>query len=303
MTVATRVGAPVPAPVHARTTLPGSVAPAVVLAAYLALTLPLSVSATLRGAGVLPLAWHALALGIVGWLARAGAAPAEATSASARRARVRFAATVLPLLLVPALYAELPHLMRGVGTVYHDPIVQAWETATFGDPARTLAARWPSRLVSEPLHLAYFLYYPLIYVPPALLLLRRRHRAFGDAVTAVVATFAVCFAVFVVFPVQGPRYLGTAPAPDGPVRSLVLALLEGGSSRGAAFPSSHVAVAVAQTIVAWAHPTPLRLVYAVVTVGLSLGAIYGGFHYAVDVVAGAVTGGVVTWVTLRASGR
>jgi membrane-associated phospholipid phosphatase len=31
-------------------------------------------------------------------------------------------------------------------------------------------------------------------------------------------------------------------------------------------------------------------IVAVVTTGLALGAIYGGFHYAIDVVAGAVLG-------------
>ena len=41
-------------------------------------------------------------------------------------------------------------------------------------------------------------------------------------------------------------------------------------------------------------------IVAVLTVGLSIGAVYGGFHYAVDIVAGALVGlslaGVAWWI-------
>jgi membrane-associated phospholipid phosphatase len=111
----------------------------------------------------------------------------------------------------------------------------------------------------------------------------------------VLLAFVACYAVFLPFPVQGPWYTWPHPpaVPDGPVRDLVQRLLTAGSSRGTAFPSSHVAVSVAQTL-ALARVAPrLAPPAAVATVLLAAGAMYGGFHYGVDVAAGAALGGVV----------
>jgi hypothetical protein len=58
-----------------------------------------------------------------------------------------------------------------------------------------------------------------------------RAAAFHDTVLALSLSFLLCFAIFVVFPVQGPRYLGVPEGvPDGPVRRLVVAILERGSA-------------------------------------------------------------------------
>jgi membrane-associated phospholipid phosphatase len=65
------------------------------------------------------------------------------------------------------------------------------------------------------------------------------------------------------------------------------ALLEAGSSRGAAFPSSHVGVSVAACFACWRWQKPLAPLVTLLTVGLALGAVYGGFHYAIDALAGA----------------
>jgi membrane-associated phospholipid phosphatase len=77
------------------------------------------------------------------------------------------------------------------------------------------------------------------------------------------------------------------------VRRLVLAILERGSSRGAAFPSSHVAVAVTQALLALRHQPRVGRWVAGVAVGLGAGAVYGGFHYGVDVLAGAALGAAI----------
>ncbi len=211
----------------------------------------------------------------------------------------------VPLVLIPFMYAELPLLMAGAGATFHDAAVQGWEAAVFGSsPATTLAERLPVRWISEPLHAAYFSYYGLIFVPPAYLYLRRRHDAFAQVSFAVMAAFVVCFTVFAFFPVQGPRYLWPGNAvPDGPMRRVVVGVLERGSSRGAAFPSSHVAVAVVQSVMAARLGVPGSWLVAALTLGLAVGAVYGGFHYAIDSLAGAVVGGIVAAVAPWAYAR
>lgn len=261
-------------------TMPAGARPAGVVAlVYLMATLPLAFVAGLRGGS-----WSGLALHVM-----LVAGTAMAAFASAPR-QLRGVYAWLPLVIVPVLYAELPFLMTAAGGNYADAVVQRWERALFGYPATELAASMPWLWVSEPLHLAYFLYYPLIYVPPLVLFLRGAHDDFEQAVTALVGTFVLCFAIFTVFPVQGPRYLVGSPAPPGWMRETVLRVLEAGSSRGAAFPSSHVAVAVAQVGMAWRRGSRLTPVYGMVTLLLAAGAVYGGFHYAVDAVAGVIVG-------------
>ncbi|MSR36727.1 MAG: phosphatase PAP2 family protein [Gemmatimonadetes bacterium] len=263
-----------------------------VLVAYLALT---AVLLPLGGAGlgrVLALIFH------LGTAAALLALPAWA----ARGRFPRVLADWLPLLLVPLLYAELPLLMEGLpGPVtYHDPAIAGLEGFLFGtQPAYAWAGAWPLLPLSELLHACYVSYYPLIYTPPLFVYLgmsgRARVRgagpAYSETVLAVVLAFLLCFLVFIVFPVQGPRYLGVpAGVPDGPVRRLALLVLQGASSRGAAFPSSHVSVALAQAALALRHQPRVGRWTLAVAVGLAAGAVYGGFHYGVDALSGAAVG-------------
>lgn len=200
-----------------------------------------------------------------------------------------------PLLLMPLLYWELPQLIGSVwGDRFFDPVVLGWEERLFGhQPSTSMARRWDSLALSELLHLAYISYYPVIYVLPAVLYLRGRRDAFLDTVFTLMLGFTVCYALFIVFPVQGPRYL--FPAPGGePARGLLYrlthAILESGSSQGAAFPSSHAGVAAIQTINAVRHAPAAVPVLAAATLGICIGAVYGGFHYGVDMIAGVALG-------------
>jgi membrane-associated phospholipid phosphatase len=200
-----------------------------------------------------------------------------------------------PLALVPALYTELAALNRSVhGGRFFDPAIMRWEEEVFGgQPSREWAANAPNLGLSEALHAAYLSYYILIYVPPLILYARGRRLDFRLCVFVLMLTFFVHYLFFIYFPVQGPRYL--FPAPDGIVASgffyaLAHKILEAGSSQGAAFPSSHVGVAVTQTLMMGRVMRALVVPAAVLTVGLALGAIYGGFHYATDAVLGGVLG-------------
>jgi membrane-associated phospholipid phosphatase len=247
------------------------------------------------------LAAHAIFLLATAWCARHPARPAPAGG----RAGLALLAPWLPLLLVPPLYTELPHVAAGLGLAMHDARVIGWELALFGEsPARAFAAHAPWRWLSETLHAGYLSYYAVIYGPPLLLFARRRavgERPFAECAFTVMLAFVCCYAVFVCFPVQGPWFQWPAPpVPAGPVRHAVERLLHAGSSRGTAFPSSHVAVSVAQTLVTLRHARWAGAACAVCTVALALGAMYGGLHYGIDVVVGAVVGTAVGTLGPRA---
>ena len=289
-------------------TSPRSRAAAAVALSYMMVTLPLALRVLSVGPPIgaqqsespgrvwLMVGSHVLvaaALALVTWRRNA-----RSVSASRASAVTNVFADWLPLIIVSFLYAELPWLMTayrgGTAVVYHDAWVQAAEQAVFGtQPSHTLAGALPFRWLSEGVHLGYVSYYGIIYVPPVVLYARRHREAFARCAAALLLAFTSCFLVFSFFPVEVPRYAWPAPpgTPEGPVRLAALWILREGSSRGAAFPSSHAAVSVAQTVSLWlAGERRMAIVIGTFTALLVVGAVYGGFHYAVDMVVGVAVG-------------
>jgi membrane-associated phospholipid phosphatase len=212
-----------------------------------------------------------------------------------------------PLMSLLFLYSELPLLIRAAGhATTFDPTVIRWEATLFGgQPSVMWAAAWNSVILSEFLHAAYVSYYPIIFSVPILLAWQKRDADFSQATFVLLLTFTVCFAAFVVFPVAGPRYLwpSRADVVSGPIRRFTQWILEARSSRGTAFPSSHVAVATTQSILAVVYFGRRGLILGVVSILLALGAVYGGFHFAVDVMTGALVGSIIAIIGLTATRR
>jgi len=236
--------------------------------------------AVLHGAGILVILW----------------------SGPERGAGAKVAGDLLPLFVAPLLYGEIPRLIAAVGTNYHDSVLQGWELALFGTQAsRTFAGAVPVQWLSEILHAGYLGYYIAIFAPPLLLYARGERRGFGETVLTLTVVYTLSWVLFVLMPVEGPRYLWGAPTgvPDGLMRRLAVQVLAAGSSRGAAFPSSHMAVMVGQTLMAFRWQPRVGWVLAVISVLVGFGAVYGGFHYATDMVAGAILGSLCATAVLR----
>lgn len=201
---------------------------------------------------------------------------------------------IYPLILLLALYSELDVLNgSGVLTV-HDSTVQRWELALFGfEPSHDWWQRAPSRFWSTLMHGAYLSYYFILSVPAVWLTLRRDLTAVRRFVLSVMIAFVTCYLFFLFYPVAGPYY--TYPHPSGMfvdnvTARMVYAALARGSSYGAAFPSSHVAAALAATIAGWRGSRRLGLVLVVPTVLLTISVVYCQMHYAVDAIAGVLVG-------------
>lgn len=253
---------------------------AIGIAAYLTITLVPLFRHVLAVREVLPVVVHLATLAIVG------------ASIGFRSAHARTLRGLMPLALVPVLYIDLRWLIAGWGRPHLDATIISWEQIFFpGDPSRTLALRFSGLTVSEVLHACYASYYVIVFVPPVLLYLRGRREEYFETTMALLLVFLTCFSCFQLFPVDGPRYLvGPADAPAGPIRAAVLYLLQNGSSRGTAFPSSHVAASVVATISALRHQRRVGYVVALLAAGLTISTVYGGFHYGVDALAGLLVG-------------
>jgi membrane-associated phospholipid phosphatase len=210
---------------------------------------------------------------------------------------------LVPVLLLFGLYGAIDGLNGGGLAPTHDRTIQAWEQALFGgQPARDWWQRWPSRVASAVFHAAYFSYYVIIPLPMVWLLARGRPLAARRAVTPIMIAFLGCYLAFLLAPVAGPYYEFARPPAwfldNGPAR-LVYAVLAGGSSFGAAFPSSHVAGAWA-AVLALASPAPVAaLVLAAPATLLTIGVVYCQMHYALDAVAGVIVALAATAIAAR----
>ncbi len=199
------------------------------------------------------------------------------------------------LIIMPFLYVEIRVLNTAVHNGrYFDDLILAWEGGLFGgQPSQELAVTFSALPLSETLHFFYLSYYFIIYLPPLYLYARGRTPDQQRMVFTLMVTFFAHYLFFIFFPVQGPWYLFPPPVGEpsqGPMFHLARAILEGGSSRGAAFPSSHVGVAFTQAAMGFLvlrRAAPLLLL---LSTGLAVGAVYSGFHYATDAFAGLLLG-------------
>ena len=210
---------------------------------------------------------------------------------------------IYPLLLLVSLYSEIDVLNGPGGTPVYDLVVQRWEVAIF---RVQLSTEWwramPSRFWSAVLHAAYMAYYLIIVAPAFYFAWRRDLAALRHFILVVMTTFVLCYLVFIFFPVAGPYYVFPRPDAwflDNLFARTVYDTLATGSSYGAAFPSSHVAAAIAATLAAGRGSRSLGWLLAVPTVLLSVAVVYCQMHYGVDAIAGLLTGAGVTALVER----
>lgn len=225
-----------------------------------------------------------------------------APQARRRGGAVRFLGELYPLLVIVLLYREIGHVNAAVGAS-HDATVQAWEERLFsGQPARAWIRAWPWAGWSTLLHAGYLSYYLILAGAPLGPWLAGRRAAAARVALLMTVTFYLCYAVFLLFPVAGPRY--TFPQADNAATRTLLAtftqrLLNGGAAWGTAFPSSHVAVSLVASVAAfraWPFAGAVLLPMALL---LTLGTVYGQFHYAIDALGGLLVAAMVLAVGWR----
>jgi len=207
---------------------------------------------------------------------------------------------VYPIASVVYLYWELRYLAVLFADGYHDGVILWLEEAVFGEQlAMTLSERLPLFWLSELMHFFYASYWFLLALALILLYVRGNLRGFRSLIFAETIVYFGCYLVFMFWPVTGPHYqfpvIGGELA-DGAMYRWVHWMLEDGGSKGAAFPSSHVAVAVAVALVTWRVD---RFVWALTlpfVVGLTISTVYGRFHYGIDALAGILAAVILVWM-------
>jgi len=224
-----------------------------------------------------------------------------------------------PIPLFIAFYRETELLNQMFHTGYLDPHFLRLEHWLFGmQPGLELMPRFPATWLAEVLYAAYFSYYLMIAGVGLALLLRDR-RQFAHFIAVVSFVFYLCYTIYIFLPVVGPRivYRGLVDQPlpqevlpdsdfappesvQGAVFFRLMAwIYDHFEAAGAAFPSSHVAVAICTVYFSFLYLRPIRHVHLVAVVLMCVSTVYGRYHYVVDVAAGILTAGVLVPVGNR----
>jgi hypothetical protein len=207
------------------------------------------------------------------------------------RPAMAFLGGAYPVLLTPAVYTMLGLINVEVAR-FHDAAVQRWEAALFGSQLSvTWHERMPSVALSWVMHLGYWAYYPIFLGAVVALWFLADREAFVRGGFIITLAFYLCYVVFLLFPVMGPRhFFGDA---TGPIAAILPARVmrdaqHGASAMGTAFPSSHIVACWCAVYALWRDARRIALIAAPAALALALGTVYGQFHYAVDAAAGAV---------------
>lgn len=242
----------------------------------------------------------------------------------------RLARVVVQVALLSWWYPDTYELNRMFPNLDH--IFATWEQQLFGCQPALLFSQLTSfggvggGLFSELMDLGYASYYPMIAVV-ILYYFFRRYDEFLHASFVVMASFFLFYVIFVFLPVVGPTFYYQAvgldtimqgvfpnvgnyfnhhteclPSPgytDGFFYHLVENAKAAGERPTAAFPSSHVGISTILMFLAW-HARDRRLLFILLPfyVLLCFSTVYIQAHYAIDALAGLVTGAVFYFVLM-----
>lgn len=215
-----------------------------------------------------------------------------------------------PVLFYTWFFTETGRLNRMFYTDFLDPALIRWEEAIFGfQPSVIFMERLPHLFISEMFYASYFSYYIMI-VGVGLALYIRDRSQFFHYLSVVSFVFYICYTIYIVVPVIGPRVFfreiegyslpdelqvlaSTDLYPEhlrtGLFFRLMAWIYRNFESPGAAMPSSHVAIALTTLYFSFRYLPRIRTLHAVMVFLLCLSTVYCRYHYAVDVLAGMLT--------------
>ena len=229
----------------------------------------------------------------------------------------KFARITVQMALLSWWYPDTYELNRMLPNLDH--VFAQMEQTLFGfQPALVFAKDFSSPVVSELMDMGYASYYPMI-VLVAIYYFFFRYREYERAAFVVMASFFAYYVIFVLVPVTGPTFyykavgldqiangifpnvhdyfnshLDCLPSPgytDGVFYHLVENAKAAGERPTAAFPSSHVGISTVIMFLVW-HSQNRKLFYFLIPfyLFLCMATVYIQAHYAVDALAGFISG-------------
>jgi membrane-associated phospholipid phosphatase len=187
----------------------------------------------------------------------------------------------LPLGFIPLAYFQTGQFVLPLNDKFQAMLERFDRKCVFALPP-------PVMFVFE---LAYLFCYPLVPAGLVALYLSGKGDYAHEFWNVVLPPAYVCYATFPFVQTLPPRAIEDRepwkPGRTG-MRKVNLFVLRQASIQANTFPSGHVAASVAVALELWAHTAPVGIAFAVIAASIAAGAFFGRYHYAVDVIIGAV---------------
>ncbi len=242
-------------------------------------------------------AWNLCAIGVIVLLARK----------QGNGVGWEFAHDWLPAFLFITVFEEVSFLSLAIREEWQNAHLIAFESLLFAVPPIVWMHQHVPPWLVELMEFGYFAFYPLYPAVGGVLWAWRNRPRFANGfrrlTDGVSIGYILCYTTYLLFPTQSPaNRLGVqqvASIDSGPFQAIVRLIQNHGGVHGNAFPSSHIMLAFA--VLVFAHrflPRVAPWLLAPVLL-MCFGAVYDGYHYASDVIAGALMGIVVGLVFVR----
>ena len=146
------------------------------------------------------------------------------------------------------------------------------------------------RAILAYLELAYLFCYPMIPFSMAAVYLLRMGAEADRFWSVVLPATYFCY-IMVPFAQMWPPRMIEEPwrtaLPESPLRGLNLGILRHASIHANTFPSAHVAASISSALALTQLDLRVGLVFLWIAISISLGAVWGRYHYAADAILGA----------------
>jgi hypothetical protein len=231
-----------------------------------------------------------------------------AVVAAIAAARFGFSERVSPILRdwLPVVLLLIPYWQAGQFFESRNRRIEDWllesDRRFYGFLARH-GIEMPAHGWITILEFFYLMCYPLVPLGLAVLYLSHQRAAANFYWNVVVLATSFCFLATVFVPAMPPRFFearsATRPRAGG-VRGLNMAILNRASIHAITFPSAHVASVVSGALVLLRIAPLAGSFFAILALGVALGAFFGRYHYLWDVILGAIVAVTIftCWIIL-----
>lgn len=224
------------------------------------------------------------------------------------------------LLFTFVLFGEFTYLANSVFPYWLERYLIDFDLWLFKQPAHRFIEAHASAWMIELMAFAYWSYYPIIvFVVLRYYLARdkggdrtasRQHPINGlsgqanpvflDFMNRICLSFYACYVLFMLLPARSPRHAldlnGQLQLAGGFFFELISQAQNYASVVGAAFPSSHVAVAWVAVVALRQSDRYIFFIFTPVVVALTFSVFILQYHYVLDAVGGAIVAWLIEWV-------
>ena len=199
-----------------------------------------------------------------------------------------------PHLFFLFCFEELGRLVHLVQPGWQDAKLIAFDHWLTGVHPAVWLEQYATPARNDFMQFVYLTYFTYLLVVGGVLYYRRDCRGYWSVMTYSAVGYGIGYVIAICFPIESP-WFSMAGAWHGELRggaatSVINFIEHYGRVRGAAFPSEHVAGAVAAAWGAWRHRRWLFWVMLPLVACMCVSTVWGRYHYVADVIAGMITG-------------